>query len=196
MGMVSQDAMGTLKTNPGKLGINLTKVSLISQRSLSLHMRDGTTAVQGGDLLDVLMDRCKDNMDQALTDLNDQYPAITAAELMALTHSIYAVWENGRTRTHNIDGLSSDTQSRPDAEIYEQFYTEPRDRYSDPTNIATLPGYLVESGRFAQLGQGLLFSGGTGQIWLYLQAPLEWRTTWVLAPALRSSLRNLVKPLP
>lgn len=105
------------------------------------------------------MDRTKVAVNTAVTQLKDQYPAIETADLAALVQSFYMTWEGGRVVPVQADGLNNAAPAITDQDIYQLLYTTPRDRYNDPANISTLPGYLVEVGNFAQKGGGLVFLG-------------------------------------
>lgn len=169
MGMIDQDDLGLLMPDSTNLSVNLRNVSMARQRTLTLHMRDGTKAVQGDKLLSAVLARYVNDVDTALDDLTDQYPLLTAGDMVSILQTMYLTWENGRTRLLSFDGTVSDPTVLTDSEIYEILYTTPRDRYGEPENIATLPGYLVEVGRFARENSGMIFAGGPGQVWQYLQ---------------------------
>ena len=170
LGLYGQDDLKKLEPDINSLSVNLNNITLMTQHSLNLNMRDGWDALPGNKLAAEVINRTKTAVDAALVDLKDQYPDLTAAELLALTQSMYTTWEIGRTRTLNIDGLNTEAPSVTDQEIYKQIFTEPRDRHNDPENISTLPGYLVEAGHFAQKGGGLVFKAGSGGAWQYMQS--------------------------
>ena len=166
-GSANLDDLGQMEAG-FSASVNLPKISMRTQRSIHMNMRDGWDPISGGKLSLAVMQRVQPAAKAAIEDLSDQYPALTETELVALTQSMYATWENGRTRIVSLDGVDFVPSSGSDQALYEQIYLTPRDRYGDPDNISTLPGYLVEVGNFAQKGGGLLINGS--QTWQYLQA--------------------------
>ncbi|MCA9942248.1 MAG: FG-GAP repeat protein, partial [Anaerolineales bacterium] len=166
-GSTNLDDLGQMETSFAA-NVNLYNVSMRTQRSIHLNMRDGWEPLSGGELSLAVMKRVQPAATTAVNNLSDQYPAVTETELVALTQAMYATWESGRTSILSIDGIDFSSGSSSDQALYEQIYLTPRDRYNDPENINTLPGYLVEVGNFAQKGGGLLLNGAQGG--QYLQA--------------------------
>lgn len=170
MGLYGQDNLGKFEPALGTLAVNLNNIPLVTQRSLDLQMRDGWKIVTDSDLALQVLDRAKGAVNTAVPQLQDQYPDVNAADLMALVQSFYVTWEGGRIIQVQADGVNSEAAATTDQEIYERLYTTPRDRHNDPENISTLPGYLVEVGSFAQKGGGLVFAGGPAQVQQYLRS--------------------------
>ncbi len=172
-GLYNQDDLSASST---AISVDLSKVDLITRRSLSLDMRHGWEGLSAGAFSSAVASRVSGAVMTALQDLKGEYPQITAANLLALTESIYMTWATGRSRIMSMDNLTLTGQPKTDQEVYEQVYLTPKNRYT-PANTDTLPGYLIEVGQFAQKGGGLLFTGGPGQTWQYLQAnaPEAWR---------------------
>jgi hypothetical protein len=144
-------------------------INLISQRTLSLQLRDGLKLLAGADAAKAAEKRNESAVNTALDDLKAEYPDLTASELMALTVVMYSTWETGRARTQRVDDQVVALEQNSDQKVYQQLYQTPKDRYS-PSNTGTLPGYLIEVGRFAREGAGLSFLPGMGQVWQYMQA--------------------------
>ncbi|KAA3664489.1 MAG: tandem-95 repeat protein, partial [Chloroflexi bacterium] len=170
LGAYTQDFLDEFEPSISTMGVDLDDISMGKQRTLNLQMRDRWKAFDEGEVAEALFDRLPLAVDDALVELQDQYPALTASDLFALSMSLYMTWHGGRSRLLNIDGLASEIQSRPDTDIHKQLFTEPRDRHNDPANINTLPGYLVEVGHFGKVGGGFLFKDSGVYTWQYFQA--------------------------
>lgn len=151
---------------PSIFAVELGKISLVTQRTLNLSMRQGWKPLIDNELAKAVTEHYTATIDSAVNDLQDQYPDITASELMALTIAMYGTWEYGRSGMLQLDGNTTMPLSMSDADVYQHIFTEPRDRHNDPANIRTLPGYLVEAGQFARKGGGFVFSGGSIQQYL------------------------------
>lgn len=150
------------------LAINLNDISLTKQRTLSINMRKGFRPLLSNELAVEVMNRNRTAVETAATDLKDQYPGISGNQLLALTVAMYATWESGVSRALAFDGNTNLPAAKPDADVYKKVLTEPRDRFGDPANIRTLPGYFIEVAHLGREGGGLSFLGGG--VWQYLRA--------------------------